>query len=834
MRTLRRGFPGPKSGVDGTPGPAPSPAGIPPRCRRNECYPRCVRTLDRYVLREVLPPFCLALLIFTFLLVLPPVMDYLENLLAKGVTWGTAARILWTLVPQALGLTIPMAVLVGVLIGLGRMSADRESVALLACGVSPYRLLRPIGFLSAAAALATGYVMIVAIPESNQTFREITFRVVSQRVETDIRPRVFYQDFPGWVLYAGEEPDPGESGWKKVMVANNSQPGETTVYFAERGRLVVDRAKRTVDLVLTTGTSYRTLRPGGRPGATDTHHFPETYLGLNPDDIFPRISIQKGVNEKTIAELLVDAEQKVRDGHSKHPEMMAIQQKFSFPVACLVFGIIAVALGMTVAREGKLAGFVVGTGVIFAYYIVLFMCESLTKGHYLNMYLSRWVPNLVLGVFGVVALIWRARYVEGRLPFKIPPAITRVPARWGRYLTPIDEAATAEARPDAPHSPASRDRSKGRRAPVLVIHVPRFRFLAPGLLDRYISRIYLRIAGLSFLALLGLFYISTFLDKSDKIFKGQATVADVMTLLIYMTPRFVYYVIPIAALLSVLVTYGLLSRNSELTVMKACGVSLYRASVAVVLLSLMFSASIFGLEQQVLARANRKAEIIDARIRGRSPRVFDALNRQWVVGREGAIYHYSGFNPEERSLAALTIYQPRTDSWNLAGAISAELAVYRRGWVGRQVRVGDFSAAVPKWTDYAERPLPLEPPDYFESEQPVAEMMTVVELRRYVNELSASGVNVAHLAVELQHKLAFPFVTLVMTLLAIPFGVNTGRRGALYAVGLGIVLALAYWIVTSLFVALGKSGLLAPVLAAWTPNVIVLGAAAYVFLTVKT
>jgi lipopolysaccharide export LptBFGC system permease protein LptF len=88
--------------------------------------------------------------------------------------------------------------------------------------------------------------------------------------------------------------------------------------------------------------------------------------------------------------------------------------------------------------------------------------------------------------------------------------------------------------------------------------------------------------------------------------------------------------------------------------------------------------------------------------------------------------------------------------------------------------------------------------------------------------------------VELQHKLAFPFVTLVMTLLAIPFGVSTGRRGALYAVGLGIVLALAYWILTSLFVALGKSGLLTPMLAAWTPNVIVLGAAAYVFLTVKT
>ena len=167
-------------------------------------------TIDRYVFKEILPPFFLALLIFTFLLVLPPVMDYLENLLAKGVTWGTAARILWTLLPQALGLTIPMAVLVGVLIGLGRMSGDRESVALLACGVSPYRLLRPIGALALITTAVTAYVMIVAIPDANQTFREITFAVVTQKVETDIQPRVFYQDFPGWVLYAREEPDPGQ------------------------------------------------------------------------------------------------------------------------------------------------------------------------------------------------------------------------------------------------------------------------------------------------------------------------------------------------------------------------------------------------------------------------------------------------------------------------------------------------------------------------------------------------------------------------------------------------------------------------------------------------
>jgi LPS export ABC transporter permease LptG/LPS export ABC transporter permease LptF len=776
-------------------------------------------TLDRYVFKEILPPFFLALIIFTFLLVLPPVMDYLENLLAKGVTWGTAVRILWTLLPQALGLTIPMAVLVGILIGLGRMSGDRESVALLACGVSPYRLLRPIGVLAVLAALATGYIMIVAIPNANQAFREITFGVISQRVESEIQPRVFYQDFPEWVLYAKEEPDPGQPGWKKLMVANTSKGDQATIYFASKGRLVVDRVKRAVDLVLVDGTIYRTAKPG----ETETTRFlSELVLGLNPEAVFPKINLQPGINEKTMKDLRADAREKVKNGMSPHPEVIAIQQKFSFPVACLVFAVIGLALGLTVAREGKLAAFVVGTLVIFAYYTVMFLSESLTKGHYLNMYLTRWVPNILLGIFGIVALIWRARFVEGRLPFKLPAFASRLIERF----RPADPS-----RPPAASRPA---RARGAGHPVLVIRVPRLRVPSPGLLDRYISGIYIRIAGLSFLALLGLFHISTFLDRSDKIFKGQATTAEVGRLLLYKTPEFVYYVIPIAALLSVLVTFGLLSRNSELTVMKACGISLYRASLSVLLLSLAFSAAIFSLEQEVLAQANRKAEVIDAKIRGRTPRVFDALNRQWVISRQGAFYHFSYFNPERQELAALRIYQPSPQGWRMGTQTVADRAVYKGGWLGQQVRIADFSTPNPPWLTFHERPLMLEPPDYFETEQPIAEMMTVGQLRRYVDELSSSGLNVAHLAVELQHKMAFPFVTLVMTLLAIPFGVSTGRRGALYAVGIGIILALSYWIVTSLFVALGKSGLLTPWLAAWSPNIIVLGASGFMFLTVKT
>jgi lipopolysaccharide export LptBFGC system permease protein LptF len=157
------------------------------------------------------------------------------------------------------------------------------------------------------------------------------------------------------------------------------------------------------------------------------------------------------------------------------------------------------------------------------------------------------------------------------------------------------------------------------------------------------------------------------------------------------------------------------------------------------------------------------------------------------------------------------------------------------GWVGQQGWIQDFTKTPPTWAPIIKSPLPtLESPEYFTTEQPDAEFMTVGELGRYIGELGASGFNTVPMQVELQRKLAFPFVTLVMTLLAIPFGVSVGRHGALYGIGLGIVIALCYWTLISAFVAIGRAGLLPPLLAGWAPNILVLGVAGYLFLRART
>jgi LPS export ABC transporter permease LptG/LPS export ABC transporter permease LptF len=791
-----------------------------------------MRTLDRYVLREILPPFVLSLLILTFVLTLPPVMKQLEQLVAKGVTWGVAAKMILLLVPSSMGLTIPIATLVAILIALGRLSGDRESVALLACGVSPYRLLRPILLFATVTCAATAYVMFEAIPDANQAFRDISWSIISKKVENDIHPRVFFEDFPGYVLYMRDAAPGGE--WKDVMVADTTKPEETTMTLAARGRVFLNREERRVDLILTDGTRYLS----GREGQSQVYRFlDKAFISVSAEQIFGRQQIPRTVSEKTIADLQADGQAKLnrKEGAlSPHPEIIYLQQKFSIPAACFVFAIVGLALGLSSAREGKMGAFVIGFLVVFAYYAIMEIAAAQTRGHYhvieeahqlrtasfLNAHLARWWPNVVLGLFGAGALVWRARFAHRGLPATLPLTLPRFAERWRR--------------PQPTVTPAPNPAGAGNKRVVVVIRLPRLRMPGPGLLDRYVTTLYARVLGVTFLGLLGLFYISAFLDKSEKIFKGDATLGTVLTFLLYSTPLFVYFIVPLAALLSVLVTFGLLARSSELTVMKACGISLYRIAAPVVVMSLFGTAVLFGLEQRVLAESNRKAEATDRIIRNLPPQNLNPLNRRWVVARDGSIYHYGYYDSANSTLTNLSIYSIAPNAWKLEKLTHAATVEFRDGrWNARKGWVRDFSTSA-RYEAFTHKILRLEPPDYFATSAPVAELMTVPELRKHIADLSESGVNVTPLSVELQRKIAFPFVTVVMSLLAVPFGVTTGRRGALYGIGIGIVLALAYWILLHVFLAIGGAGLLPPFLAGWSANIIVAGAAAYLLLNTKT
>jgi LPS export ABC transporter permease LptG/LPS export ABC transporter permease LptF len=760
--------------------------------------------IDRYVIRQVLMPFLLGLIVFTFIFIIPVMMDYAEPLVARGVSADIVAALMVRLVPQALALTLPMSLLLALLVAFGRLSADREFVAMQACGISLPRLLRPVGLISIVAWAATSYVLIVGVPDANQSFRQIAFNVTADRAEGEVKPRVFFTDFSNLVLYTREVPQSG-GGWSGVFLADLRETQRSAIYLARHGHVTIDRVAQRVDLVLEDGFQH-TAEADGR---YDVGRFERAVLSVDAGAIFEG-ALPKGLKEMTIAEL---REQIARNEatidpstgrpFSTHNEWMIIHQKFSIPVACLVFGLIGLALGATHRRDGTLGSFVLGILVVFAYYVPLYVGPSLVKGNYFPPWLGSWLANIVLGALGLVMFFWRDRMADQPIRLPLPAWIQR--------------------RPSAGMLPGG--------GPLKI-------------LDRYVAASYLRFLILAVLALVGIFYISTFIDQSDKVFKGTATWATLLQYFRYATPQWIYYALPVGVLLATLVTIAVLTKNSELIVMKACGISLYRVALPMFITAAIVGGSLFALEETILGSSNRRAEELQARIRGASPEQFDVLHRRWLVGTEGEIYHYDWFDPRNHLLSGLSVYEFTPDMSRMTRRTYAQLATYTQtgeedpldvwrvdsGWS----REFDNDGEVRNFTPFTSDIRRLETANYFGTEQPQADFMGYTELRDYTKTLEAGGFDIVPQQVALARKLAFPFVTIVMTLIAVPFAVTIGRSGAMGGIAVGIGLAIAYWTVISIFAALGTGGALPPLLAAWAPNLLFASGAAYLLLTVKT
>ncbi len=546
---------------------------------------------------------------------------------------------------------------------------------------------------------------------------------------------------------------------------------------------------------------------------------------LDPEQVFPKAVPMKGEPEKTVAELRQSVADLRRQGLPADRPEYYIHLKFSIPAACFVFALLGLGFGASPHRGGKLAAFALGSGVIFAYYLVMYQARSLSLGGRFPAALAAWLPNIVLGPVGA-AVAWRRARSSGRGLGLEVPGVGRL-VRWG-----LDRASRVRAATPG-GTAGTRPRLRWGRLP------------QPGILDRYIATTYLRLQVLTFASLLGIFYISEFIDLSDKLFRGSTSAGRLLRYFALETPQLVYYIIPISVLLATLVTVGVLTRTSELIVMRACGVSLYRTALPLLALAAASSVLMFGLEEYVLASSNSRAADLEHRIRFGSPRAVSVLGRQWTAGRNGDIYHYDFFDPRRGELRNFWLYQFDRQHWRITRIVYAASARFdaasaragqdagtwtcRQGWVRTLTPAGgaDYSA-------FSTSTVTMEPAGYFGTEPPDAASMTFAELRTYIESMRGSGLNVLPQLVDLHRKLAFPLVTVVMTLLAVPFAVLTGRRGALYGIGVGIVFAIVYWTANNAFGAVGAAGLMAPALAAWAPNLLFGAGAGFLLLTART
>jgi len=310
--------------------------------------------------------------------------------------------------------------------------------------------------------------------------------------------------------------------------------------------------------------------------------------------------------------------------------------------------------------------------------------------------------------------------------------------------------------------------------------------------------------------------------------------------LVTVSPYFLYNIAPLSILLAVLITLGVMQRSNEITAIKATGISIYRIVVPVLVAAAIVATGLFFSDQFYLPYANKRQDALRNLIKGKPAQTYLNPDRKWIFGQHSNIYYYQLFDSERNQFGRLSAFQFDPVTFQLTERIYAERAHWEdslQRWVCTQGWERDLRGpAIENYRtfDVSTFAALSEPPTYFKKEVKQSSEMNYQELRRYIRDLQQSGFEVVRLRVQLAKKLAFPVITLVMAVLAIPFSLSAGRRGAITGVATAVGIAVVYWTISGLFEAMGNISQLPPVLAAWSPDLIFALLGGYLILKVPT
>ncbi len=762
------------------------------------------KILDRYVLREIVPPFLVGLLLVTFVLLMNQVLLLAELFIAKGVPALEAVRILGLLVPSVLVFAAPMAVLMGVLGGLARLSADSEVVALQSLGIGSRRLAGPVLLFGLCGFLLTLPLALTVAPRANHAWVQAMTDSVLGRVRLKVNPLEFNESLPDMVFFVQDIDRDGT--WRNVFAYLNDDPAHPRLAMARAGRIDLFPEKRRAILELSDGVLHSW--PLNEPEKDSLTSFERLEEEIDVEGLFPSVSSEKRVREKDIGELLRDvraleAGLAASDGEGRLPAprevpayWVEIHKKFSLPFACLVFALLGLPLGIMTGRAGRTGGFSLGLGIILLYYVLLTAGEKMAMDGRVSPLLGMWGPDILLAIVAVFLFLRADRAPSGLVRFK--------------------------GFPRALKSGGQKAERTARRMPRPRLRLPSVRF--PNILDRYVSRKFLAVFTLVFSALAGATFLVLFFERLGEVLSHGKPVGLLVRYVGLKLPEFLAYILPVAALTTTLLILGLITRTNEATAMKAGGISVYRSLLPVLILAAAVSGLAFLVQERIVPAAHARSEEVWSRVADLPPRSYSYLNRHWILGRaKDRIYHYDYFEPGSSTFSRLAFFDIDLGEWVLVrrffadkAALEKDVLIYKDAWVrdfggpesrsfarmeSGRLEVGEEKGAFLKaWKE------PLQ--------------MTLGELRKYTAEVRGMGFRAARLRAAIGEKTALPFVSLVMALLAVPFGFSMGKRGTLVGVGLSVVIAMVYWGVFAVFRSLGGADALTPFLGAWGANLL--------------
>ncbi len=760
------------------------------------------RIIERYILRTILPYAAAAFVLLTGILFVQQSGRYFETIFRTTVPAQFLYGLSLALLPTVLVFTIPMAVLSGTIIGLGRMGSDSELIAMRAAGVSRWQIVLPALVVGLIATVVALQLNLSEAPHAQQDLRALGARAALYKLDSPVEPQTFTTDIPGYVIYV-REGDKSRGQWGGVFIQTKEADGSTRLITARSGR--IDSSAEKSELVLE--DAVQTKLPASE--ATDQQYVVERLdqlrilFNTGRNELIARI--QKSENKpdemgfRALRRFINES-----SGPQHREGVFLLHKRIALGLSPLVFAFFGAVLAMRFRRGSRGFGALASLVVMVTYYLLVVAGEQLTRGGTLPPVAGGWLATALVLIFAVILLL-----VNRTFSFSFRRART------------------------ATTDPAARAVMKTQKEPVRRRWTVRF----PTLLDTSVVRTMTLSFLFAFVALVIVFNIFTGFELWRFLVTRGGGVKLLGQYLFFLLPLVSVELFPGSVLVAALLTYALIARRREAVAWWASGQSVYRLMLPGFVFAMVIAGGLWLIQEQIMPAANVKQDDLRARIRGNVAQSTPG-ERRWLVSNDGRrIYSYE-FDDRAEALIKPSIYE--FDASRLS-----ELKRVLNGDSARWVGVNRIEITGAKWFDLGRSQVStqsaqamtvdgVETPRVFRPTVDRPSQLDASRLREYIKTLKARGADTAVLAVGLQRKYAAPFSVIIMALIGMPLAVSLGRKSTVLALCSAVVVSLLFWLISSGFQQLGEHALLPPQVAVWAPIAIFAGGAFYIISRVRT
>jgi LPS export ABC transporter permease LptG/LPS export ABC transporter permease LptF len=774
-----------------------------------------MKILSRYVFREILTSSFLATALATFVIFLQGIPK-LFALLVRSAKGPAVIELFALSMPPILLLSMPFGVLVGILVGLGRLSSDNEMIAMRSAGVSSRIVVAPVLTFAFGAMLLSGIFAVWLNPLAIRAEYKILNAVAAAQLTADVEPRVFEDQFTNdnTVLYVNDVKT--ENGpvavWTGVFIADLTPPAErkTGLKDAQGGPRVTVAREALVVPDVKNDRLQLTLRDMGIHASPYHEIAPTGATALKEEP-------SKKQEAKPYSERLTnDLRRFIRGTPANTQEgtdsRIELHRRFALPVACLMLAMVGIPLGASSRKGGRSAGYIWAIFLaFFCYYLSYITLTSLARSHSIPVALASWLPNVGFGIAGIVMIARMESPGDRDLLGSVRQTIMAWLSRLSNKLAIRRESVAART-----------------------IKLALFQIL-----DSYVLSNFLFYFLVTLFCLVAMSQVYTFFELLGDIVKNNVPMSHVLKYHVYLTPSLIYTTLPIAVLVSILATFGVMTKNNEVTAFKACGISVRRLGLPVLLMSCALSALVFAFDYSYIPQANQIQDALLNEIKGRPVQTYLHPERKWIK-HDYRIFYFKYFDTAERLMVEPYVFELDPKTFQLVREISASRARWQQNinaWVWEQGAAKDICGVDEcKVQNFTVTTFPeiTETPDDFLKEVKQDKQMNYTELASYIKSLQESGFDTVKLHVQYYKKFAVPVFALIMALISVPFGFLVGNRGAMTGIGVGMAVAMTYLATGLLFDQFGNVNLLPAAVAAWAPDALFSVAGLYLMLRMRS